>query len=337
MLPTPAAEPLPDGPRRLIIDCDPGIDDAVALLLALASPQLEILGITTVAGNVSLETTSTNARCICELASHPEVQIFPGCPRPLVRPSVIAAQVHGENGLGGVRLAPPQMPLQPIHGVDFLRDTLRCAPAPVTLASLGPLTNLATALIQAPQIAERLELIVIMGGAVGAGNVTAAAEFNFYADPHAAQVVLHTAADYGVPVVVIPLDVTHGAIATPARRQALRDLNAPAGQNPIGQTVAAMLENYGLREQQARGFTGPPLHDPCVIAYLLQPDLFETEAIAASIEIQSPLTQGRLVVDRSGELGLLGRIHLATAIDADGFYRLLLEHLGRYGGEPPTP
>lgn len=312
--------------RPIIIDCDPGIDDAVALLLAIAAPQLNILGITTVAGNVSLKTTSTNARCICELGQRSDLKIFPGCPRPLVRSPIIAAHVHGENGLGGVSFPSPQMPSQQKHGVDFLRDSLFQASAPVTLATLGPLTNVAMALIQAPEIAEKLERIVIMGGAVGAGNVTAAAEFNFYADPHAAQVVLHTAMEYGVPVTVIPLDVTHGAIATPARRQALRNLH-----NPIAETVATMLDNYGLREQRDMGFSGPPLHDPCVIAYLLQPELFATETVPATIEINSPLTQGRLVIDRNGELELPGKIELATRIDADGFYGLLTEALGRFG------
>lgn len=315
----------------LIIDCDPGIDDAVALLLAMASPQLDLLGITTVAGNVSIETTSTNARSICELGQRTALKIFPGCPRPMVREPIIAAHVHGENGLGGVRFPPAQMPLQQKHGVDFLRDSLRSPSAPITLATLGPLTNVAMALIQAPEIAQHLERIVMMGGAVGAGNVTGAAEFNFYADPHAAQVVLHSAAEYDVPVVVIPLDVTHRAIATPARRQALRNLSSGSLSNPVAKTVATMLDNYGLREQRDMGFAGPPLHDPCVIAYLLQPALFETETVSATVEIASPWTQGRLVVDRNGELDLPGRIELATGIDADGFYKLLTEALGCFG------
>ncbi len=314
----------------LIIDCDPGIDDAVALLLAMASPQLDILGITTVAGNVSIDTTSNNARSICELGQRPDLKIFPGCPRPMVRKPIVAAHVHGENGLGGVSFPQPQMPLQPLHGVDFLRDSLLQVSAPITLATLGPLTNVATALIQAPEIAQKLERIVMMGGAVGAGNVTGAAEFNFYTDPHAAQVVLQTAAEYEVPVVVIPLDVTHRAIATPARRQALRNLSSGNRNNPA-ETVATMLDNYGLREQREMGFAGPPLHDPCVIAYLLQPALFETESVSATIEITSQLTQGRLVIDRNGELDLPGQIELATNIDADGFYGLLTEALGQLG------
>jgi len=291
----------------------------------MASPSLELLGITTVAGNVSVETTRQNARCICELGDRADLKIFSGCPRPMVRPPIIAAHVHGQNGLGGVRFPAPQMLIQPQHGVDFLRESLSQAATPVTLATLGPLTNVAVALIQAPHLAQKLARIVMMGGAVGAGNVTTAAEFNLYADPHGAQVVLHTAAEYDVPVTVIPLDVTHQAIANPARRQALRDL-----VNPVADTVATMLDNYGLREQRDLGFSGPPLHDPCVIAYLLQPELFETETVAATVETASPLTQGRLVIDRSGELNLPGRIELASSIDADGFYYLLTEALARF-------
>ncbi len=312
--------------KSLIIDCDPGIDDAVALLLAMASPQLDILGITTVAGNVSIETTSTNARSICELGQRTALKIFPGCPRPMVRKPIIAAHVHGENGLGGIRFPKPQMPLQQKHGVDFLRDSLLQSTTPITLATLGPLTNIATAIVQAPQMVQTLERIVMMGGAAGAGNVSGAAEFNFYADPHAAQVVLQTAAEYEIPVTVIPLDVTHRAIATPPRRQALRDLH-----NPIADTIATMLDNYGLREQRDMGLSGPPLHDPCVIAYLLQPELFVTESVPATIEVASPLTQGRLVIDYDGELDLPGRIDLATGINAEGFYGLLTEALKSFG------
>lgn len=312
-------------PLPLWIDCDPGIDDAVAVLLALASPSLELRGVSTVAGNVSVETTTDNARRIAALAQRPELPIFAGCPRPLVRSPVIADQVHGANGLGGLTLAAPAVSREARHGVDALRETLRQATAPITLATLGPLTNLAVALIQSPELGDRIARIVAMGGAVGAGNVTSSAEFNFFADPHAAQVVLHS----GIPLTLITLDTTHQAIATPARRQSLRELN-----NPIATIVATLLDNYGRREQQQLGFAGPPLHDPCVIAYLLQPTLFKTESVGVTLEINSPLTQGRLIIDRQGTLGLPGQIDLVCAIDADGFYRLLTEALQRYSLHP---
>ncbi len=303
-------------PTPILIDCDPGIDDAVALLLAMASPELEIVGITTVAGNVTVETTQTNARCICELGGHPELKVFAGCPRPLVRSPILADHVHGENGLAGMQFPPPQMPLQPQHGVDFLIETLMNAPKPIILATLGPLTNLAVALVKVPEIGDRLSQIIMMGGAIGAGNVTSAAEFNLYADPHAAQVVFES----GVDLTLIPLDVTQTALATPERRARLGAI-----ANPVGPLVARMLGNYGVREQQQMQFAGPPLHDPCVIAYILRPELFTMAKVGATVETSSPLTLGRLVVDRTGAHPI--NVAIAQTIDADGFYDLLTERL----------
>ncbi len=355
---------------RLIIDCDPGIDDAVALLLAIASPELEILGITTVAGNVPVSITHRNARQICELAGRSDLAVYAGCPRPLVRSPIFAADVHGDNGLGGVILPEPMMALQASHGVSFLIKTLRSASKPITVAALGPLTNLAVALVQAPEIAEQIERLVMMGGASGAGNITPSAEFNMFADPHAAQVVFGS----GIPMVLLPLDVTHQAIATPQRLQGLLDRYSPARR-----VVLEMLGRYSLAEQARMGWEGPPLHDPGVIAYLLQPQLFEVARGTIAIETGSPLTLGRTVIEladvkladvkladvkladvkladiklaeaklaeielpamersildrgTSGSIGGLsgqdrGSLQVITAVDADGFYRLLSDRL----------
>ncbi len=308
--------------RPLIIDCDPGQDDAVALLLALASPELQLLGITTVAGNVPVQQTSYNARQICELAGHSHLGVYAGCPRPLLRPLQTAERVHGQTGMDGADLPEPQMPLGSLHAVQYLIETLLAAPAPVTLALLGPMTNLAVALVQQPQIVERIETLVFMGGSAFEGNVTPAAEFNILTDPHAAQVVLSA----GIRrVVMLGLHVTQQVISTPERIERIRALGTR-----VGKTVAAMLSFYGQRESRRYGQEGGPLHDPCVIAYLLQPDLFQTQPCYVEVETASPLNLGRTVVDRWGFSGQAANAEVAFGVDVQGFYDLLTERLGRY-------
>ncbi|KKJ00937.1 nucleoside hydrolase [Prochlorothrix hollandica] len=308
-------------PKPIIIDCDPGIDDAVALFLAMALDSLDVKAIITVAGNMPLAVTERNARCLVELAQRSQVKVYGGCPRPLLRSPLFARHVHGDNGLGGLLLPDPQVPLQPTHGVTALIEILRQSPEPVSLATLGPLTNLAVALVQAPDIAPAIAEIVIMGGAMRAGNVTPSAEFNFYADPHAAQIVM----DSGIPLTLIGLDVTHQVIATPPRLERIRQL-----QNPVAQAVVEMVSRYGSTDQQVLGLVGPPLHDPCVIAYLVQPDLFETKPGYVAIETASDLNLGRSVVDFQGLMGHLPNATVALSIDSVGFYELLLEALSLY-------
>lgn len=298
----------------LLIDCDPGVDDAIALLLAVASPELHLLGITTVAGNVPLQLTQSNARKICELAGRTDVPVYAGCPRPLLRSLETAEYVHGATGLQGADLPEPQMPLQTQHGVDFLIETLTSAAEPVTLAMLGPLTNLAVALIQAPQIQDQIAELVLMGGSLGYGNVTASAEFNIYVDPHAAQVVFGS----GIPLTMIGLDVTHQVLTTPDRLAAIEAIDTP-----VGAAAAGMLKFYGEYDRQQYGLTDSPLHDPCVIAYLLQPDLFTCRPANVAIETVSELTMGRTVVEWQPN----GRHRVAVGADADGFYRLLVDRL----------
>jgi purine nucleosidase len=309
--------------RKIIIDTDPGQDDAVAILLALASPEdLEILGITAVAGNVPLDLTQKNARIICELAGKADVKVFAGCDRPLGRDLVTAEHVHGKSGLDGPDLPDPTMPLQDQHAVDFIIETLRAEPAgSVTLCPLGPLTNIATALQKAPDIADRIQQIVLMGGAYfEVGNITPTAEFNIYVDPEAADITFKS----GIDIVVLPLDVTHKALVTQARNDAFRALGTPAGI-----AVAQMTDFFERFDKEKYGSTGAPLHDPCVTAYLIKPELFSGRHVNVEIETQSELTMGMTVADWWGVTDRTPNATFIGNLDADGFFALLVDRIGR--------
>ncbi|WP_028034523.1 nucleoside hydrolase [Chelativorans sp. J32] len=308
--------------RKIIIDTDPGQDDAVAILLALASPELEILGIATVAGNVPLALTEKNARKICELAGRPDVPVYAGAVRPMVNDLVTAEHVHGKTGLDGPDLPDPRMPLQAKHAVDWIIETLMAHEAgEVTLCTLGPLTNIALALVREPAIASRVREIVMMGGGFfEGGNVTPAAEFNIYVDPHAADVVFRS----GIPIVMMPLDVTHKALTTSARIAAFRNLGTH-----VGSATAEMLEFFERFDEEKYGSDGGPLHDPCVIAYLLQPELFSGRLCNVSIETASELTLGMTVIDWWRVTDRPANAHVMRDIDHEGFFRLLVERLGR--------
>ena len=308
--------------QKIIIDTDPGQDDAVAILLALASPELEVLGITAVAGNVPLALTEKNARKICELAGRPDIKVFAGASRPMVRTLVTAEAVHGKTGLDGPDLPEPAMALQETHAVDFLVETLMHEPAgSVTLCPLGPLTNIALALVREPRIAARIQRIVLMGGGFfEGGNTTPAAEFNIYVDPHAAAVVLRS----GVPIVMMPLDVTHKALTHAARVAAFRALGTR-----VGEATAQMLEFFERFDEAKYGSDGGPLHDPCVIAYLLKPELFTGRDRNVVVETASELTMGMTVVDWWGVTDRARNATVMRDIDADGFFALLVERLGR--------
>jgi len=307
--------------RRIIIDTDPGVDDAVAILLALAAPEeLDVLGVVAVAGNLPLAQTERNARRVCELAGHADVPVYAGCGRPLLRPLATAEHIHGETDRDRLLLPEPTMALRPQHGVDFLIDTLRGeAAGTVTVCALGPLTNIAIALAKAPEIAERISELVVMGGACFAlGNVTPAAEFNIHVDPHAAAIVL----DSGMPITMIPLDVTHQVLTTPKRLIALRTLG-----NRCGSAVAALLVAFERKRRANFGTRGRALHDPCVIGYLLRPALFGGREVNVAIETQSPLTLGMTVVDWWGVTGRKANVRLMNTVDASGFYDLMTEKL----------
>ncbi len=308
--------------RKIIIDTDPGQDDAVAILLALASPELDVVGITAVAGNVPLALTEKNSRKICELAGRPDVKVFAGAVRPLVRPLVTAEYVHGKTGLDGPDLPEPTMPLQTQHGVDFIIETVLAAKdGEITLCPLGPLTNVALALIREPKIAPKIREIVLMGGGFfEGGNVTPTAEFNIYVDPQAAEVVLTS----GVPVVMMPLDVTHKALTTQKRVERFR-----AMKTRVGDATAALLDFFERFDEQKYGTDGGPLHDPCVIAYLLKPDLFKGRHCNVTVETGSELTMGMTVIDWWSVTGRPANATVMRDIDADGFFELLTERIGR--------
>jgi purine nucleosidase len=309
--------------RKIIIDTDPGQDDAVAVMLALASPdEIEVDAVLTVAGNVSLEQTSRNALMVLELAERADVPVYAGCASPMRRVHVAAMHVHGPTGLDGPSLPTPTTPLQNQHGVEFLVDTLLGAEVGTyTLCALGPLTNIATALVRAPEIAPRLREIVMMGGAYfEVGNITPAAEFNIYVDPEAADIVMRS----GVPITMLPLDVTHRALATRARLERIGSLG-----NRSGKAVSDMLYFSQRFDLNKYGWEGAPMHDPCVIACLLKPELFSGRTINVSIETVSELTRGMTVADYWKITDRPRNVTYMRDVDADGFYALLTERLAR--------
>ncbi|MCP4385481.1 MAG: nucleoside hydrolase [Hyphomicrobiales bacterium] len=310
-------------PRKIIFDTDPGQDDAVAILTALASPdELEVLGIVAVAGNVGLDLTTRNALQVVELAGRPDVPVFAGCDRPTKRRSITGAHVHGEGGLNGPDLPPPTMRLQQKHGVDFLIDTLAAAePGSITLCTLGPLTNVATALARAPDIVRRAGSIVMMAGAYfEVGNITPAAEFNIYFDPEAADLVFRS----GIPIVMHSLDVSHRILTTPERLTRFAGLG-----NRCGKAVAEMLNFSQTFDLAKYEWEGAPLHDPCVTAWLLQPDLFGSRDVNVTIETNSDLTLGMTVVDFWQITDRPRNVTFSHAVNAEGFYDLLAEKLSR--------
>lgn len=308
--------------QSLIIDTDPGQDDAVAILLALASPEIHLLGITAVAGNVPLALTEVNVRKVCDLAGRTDMPVFAGLDRPLVRPLITAEHVHGKTGLDGPDLPDPQTPLQDQHAVDFMIETLRREPAgSVTIAPVGPLSNVAMAMQMAPDIIPRIKQIVLMGGAYfEVGNITPAAEFNIHVDPYAAAVVFSS----GVPITMMPLDVTHKALTSTNRVDALRDIG-----NRTGAAIADMLVFFERFDEAKYGSDGAPLHDPCTIAWMIAPDMFTGRHCNVEIETSSELTMGMTVIDWWRVTDRQPNALVISDLDADRFFALITERLAR--------
>ena len=306
--------------RKIIIDTDPGQDDAVGILLALASPEIEVLGITAVAGNVPLALTQKNARIICELAGHPDQKVFAGAERPMVRELVTAEHVHGKTGLNGVDWDEPTMALADGHAVQFIVDSLRSHDAgSVTICAMGPLTNIGLALEQAPDIAALISEIVLMGGGFfEGGNISPAAEFNIFVDPQAAKLVLGA----GIPLVIMSLDVTHQAMTSGNRIDGFRSLG-----NKTGIACADMLDFFERFDEEKYGVDGGPLHDPNVIAYLLEPDIYSGRHVNVEVETESELTLGMTVVDYWGVTDRKANALWVRELDDERFFNLLFERL----------
>jgi inosine-uridine nucleoside N-ribohydrolase len=305
----------------ILLDCDPGHDDAIALLLALASPELELLGVTTVAGNQTLEKTTANALRVLEFVGRGDVPVAAGADRPLSRELFIAAYVHGESGLDGPELPPPQGDPVPEHAVDFLAAAILGADRPVTLVPVGPLTNVALLLARYPEVAGNVERIVLMGGAIAEGNVTPAAEFNIYVDPEAARRVFHS----GVPVTMIGLDVTHKALMVDAHAERLR----AAGD--AGRMVAELYDFFIGYHRRTYGQEGAPIHDAVAVAQVLRPGIVETLHRHVDVDCESQLCRGRTVVDLWHRTENEPNADVGVDIDADGFLELLCERLASFG------
>ncbi len=311
--------------RPIIIDCDPGQDDAVALFLAMSSPEeLELLGITTVAGNVPLALTQRNARMMCDIAGRKSMPVFAGCEKPMRRDAITAEYIHGNTGIDGVDVFEPDTPLQEQHAVDFIIETLLAADThAITVVPTGPLSNIGTAIEREPAILEHVKEFVIMGGAMReGGNRSPSAEFNILADPEAAEIVFNS----GRPITSMGLDVTHQVLSTRERVARIRELG-----NPVAEATAGMLSFFHRYDTKKYGSEGAPLHDPCTVAWLLKPELFETRACNVSVETQSELTLGHTAVDFWHVTDRPHNVDWTYEVDADGFYDLLVERLARFG------
>ena len=309
------------------MDCDPGQDDAIGLLLAMSAPdELDILGITAVAGNVPLDLTERNARQMCDIAGRSDILVYAGCAKPLRRDLLTAENVHGNTGIDGVDIVEPKKQLESKHAVDFIIEALLAAEdESVTLVPTGPLTNIAMAIEKDPSILRKISEIVLMGGAMReGGNHSPSAEFNILVDPDAADIVFRS----GRPITVMGLDVTHQVLATSERRERIRQID-----NDAGRAAAGMLDFFNRHDTAKYGSLGAPLHDPCTIAYLLKPGLFEGRHCNLTVETESELTMGHTAVDFWHVTNRPKNVQWMHAVDADGFYALLVEHLSRYSND----
>jgi inosine-uridine nucleoside N-ribohydrolase len=305
----------------VILDCDPGHDDAIALLLALASPELQLLGVTTVAGNQTLEKTTANAIRVLDHVNRADVPVAAGTPRPLIRERRTAGEVHGETGLDGPDLPAPARLPEPMHAIDWIAQTVAASPEPVTLVPTGPLTNVALFLARYPGLESRIERIVLMGGAFGEGNTTPAAEFNIWVDPEAAQRVFQS----GVDLTMVGLDVTHQALMTPDHAERL----AAAGK--AGKLVADLYAFYARFHHRRYGWKGAPVHDAVAMAHVIDPTLLTTHRCGVLVDTGQEPSRGRTHVDRHGNMGWEPNCNVAVGIDAERFMEFLITRISALG------
>ncbi|MBC6487379.1 pyrimidine-specific ribonucleoside hydrolase RihA [Aeromonas hydrophila] len=303
----------------VILDCDPGHDDAIALILALASPELKVLAVTTSAGNQTPDKTLNNALRILTLLGRDDIPVAAGAPKPLARELIIADNVHGESGLDGPKLPDPAFAPVAMTALELMAKCLRESPEPVTLVPTGPLTNIALLLAAHPELKSKIARIVLMGGAAGPGNWTPAAEFNIYVDPEAADMVFKS----GLPITMCGLDVTHEAQVMDEDIDRVRAIT-----NPVAQCVAGLLDFFMIYHRDPKwGFAGAPLHDPCTIAWLLAPALFHGVECRVDIETGGTHTSGMTVVDRYGLTGKAANALVLLGLDRAGFIDLLVTRL----------
>jgi inosine-uridine nucleoside N-ribohydrolase len=305
----------------VILDCDPGHDDAIALLLALGSPEIDLLGVTTVAGNQTLEKTTANAIRVLDHVNRTDVPVAAGAPRPLVREPRTAGEVHGETGLDGPDLPGPSRLPEPMHAIDWIAQAVGESPEPVTLVPTGPLTNIALFLARYPGLESQLERIVLMGGAIGEGNTTPAAEFNIWVDPEAAHRVFQS----GVDVTMVGLDVTHQALMTPPLVERL----AAAGK--AGKLVADLYEFYSQFHQRHYGWDGAPVHDAVAMAHVIDGTLLTTHHCGVLVDTGPEPSRGRTHVDLHGNMDWAPNCHAAVGIDADRFLEFLITRISSLG------
>ena len=307
--------------HKIILDCDPGHDDAIAILLAAHHPEIDLLAITTVAGNQSLEKTTRNALKVCSLANIRHIPIAMGMDRPLVRPAEHAPEIHGESGMDGPHIPEPDIELDPRHAVDLLIELLLRSDGDITLVPTGPLTNIATAMRREPAIVPRIKAISLMGGAIGLGNVTPAAEFNIHTDPEAAEIVFNC----GRPITMVPLEVTHQALATPEVTARLR-----AAQRPVATFAADLLVFFADTYRNVFGFPAPAVHDPCAVAAVIDPTILRAHNMYVAIETTGAWTAGRTVCDVYGKLGKEPNARVGYALEVERFWDMVIDTILTY-------
>ena len=309
--------------KQIILDCDPGQDDAVALALAMAAKdEIDLLGVTTVAGNVPLNLTQRNARIMCDICHRTDIKVYAGAEKPMAQPLVTAEHVHGKSGLDGIVIYEPTTPLEEKHAVDFIIETCLAADNnSIFLVTTGPLTNIGLAIERAPAILSKIKEIILMGGALReGGNITPSAEFNIYVDPEAAQIVLRC----GCPIVMMSLDVTHQVLTTRKRVDAIRNLDST-----VGEPIASLIEFYERYDEEKYHLDGAPLHDPCTIAYLIKPDLFSLKEVNVEVETEGNFTRGATVVDYWDVTERTPNVQWAHSVDDEGFFKLLNMYLSK--------